>query len=141
MKVVHWDLKPGNILLDKQMHAKLCDFATAKVFSDEINSAIAEAESKMQALFRNQNDEDYSRNFSLVGTEDYLPPETLLDTDVSYASDLWSLGVILYQLIVGETPFRGKTQMQTYINIKTKDITEQLRALDPLAADLIKGLL
>jgi serine/threonine-protein kinase ULK4 len=42
-KIVHRDLKPGNILLDKQRHIKLCDFATSKVFNEEIENQIQEA--------------------------------------------------------------------------------------------------
>jgi serine/threonine protein kinase len=50
----------------------------------------------------------------MVGTEEYLAPETLNDSEVSYVSDLWSVGVIMYQMIMGETPFRGKTPLETY---------------------------
>jgi serine/threonine protein kinase len=50
----------------------------------------------MKQLFKNQADADDSRNFSLVGTEEYIAPETLDDVDVSYTADLWSVGVILY---------------------------------------------
>jgi len=50
----------------------------------------------MASLFKNQQASDDSRNFSLVGTEEYIAPETLNDTNVTYAADLWSLGVILY---------------------------------------------
>jgi len=55
-----------------------------------------------------------SRNYSLVGTEEYIAPETLEDTDVSYASDLWSLGVIMFQMLEGKTPFIGRTSFETY---------------------------
>ena len=95
----------------------------------------------MKSMFQNQSEPDLSRNYSLVGTEEYLAPETLLDSDVSYASDLWSLGVIIYQMLMGETPFRGKTPMETYYNIKHKEITQFKLGLDPDARALIKGLL
>lgn len=55
--------------------------------------------------------------YSLVGTEEYLAPETLSDTDLSYASDYWSLGVIMYQLLSGTTPFKGRSDLETYNNI------------------------
>ena len=42
-----------------------------------------------------------ARHYSLVGTEEYLAPETLSDSDLNYTSDYWSLGVILYQLLCG----------------------------------------
>ena len=62
-----------------------------------------------------------SRMYSLVGTEEYLAPETLSDTDLSYASDYWSLGVIFYQLLCGSTPFKGRSDLETYNNIQKCD--------------------
>lgn len=58
-----------------------------------------------------------SRHFSLVGTEEYIAPETLDDNDLCYASDLWSFGIIMYELLCGETPFKGRTVLETYKNI------------------------
>ena len=98
---------------------------------------ILEAQNQMKSLFQNQNDPDLSRNFSMVGTEEYLAPETLLDSDVSYASDLWSVGVILYQMLMGSTPFRGKRPLETFENIKTKEVSEFKLGLDEDACDLI----
>ena len=80
--------------------------------------------------------------YSLVGTEEYLAPETLSDTDLSYACDYWSLGVILYQLLCGSTPFKGRSDLETYHNIqKSQDITFTKPNIDAEAQDLIKQLL
>ena len=92
-------------------------------------------------LLKNQNDKDESRMFSLVGTEEYLAPETLQDRDVGYPADLWSLGVILYQMIFGETPFVGRTQFETYQNIKNKTEYTWKESTDDATKDLITGLL
>lgn len=110
-QIVHRDLKPGNIVLDGSYHIKLIDFATCKVFNKDIQAKIA--------AFKNRNDLLRSMGFnddtevrftstidarmnSLVGTEEYLAPETLSDMgELSYTCDYWSLGIILFQLLVG----------------------------------------
>jgi len=59
-----------------------------------------------------------TRMNSLVGTEEYLAPETLSDMgELSYSCDYWSLGIILYQLLCGKTPFKGRSDLDTYHNI------------------------
>ena len=56
---------------------------------------------------------------SLVGTEEYLAPETLSDMgELSYSCDYWSLGIILYQMLCGKTPFKGRSDLETYNNIQ-----------------------
>ena len=76
---------------------------------------------------------------SLVGTEEYLAPETLSDMgELSYTCDYWSLGVILYQLLCGVTPFKGRSDLDTYQNIqKCHEITFKNDSIDPKAKDLI----
>jgi serine/threonine protein kinase len=116
-KIVHRDLKPGNIVLDKDYHLKLIDFGTCKLFNPDIISQVQKME--ITAKLGGQSQADMFRTFSLVGTEDYISPEVLQDLEVTYACDLWSLGVIIFQMLSGYTPFKGKTPEETYTNIKT----------------------
>lgn len=123
MEVIHRDLKPGNIVLDANSHLKLIDFATCKVFNPLIKQKIEGLRQRVSFGKTTGLEDDtdllsnsvsQARQYSLVGTEEYIAPETLKDTDLSYACDLWSLGVILYQLMTGTTPFKGKNSLETY---------------------------
>ena len=72
-----------------------------RVSQRDLNSTIASSPLSQQII-------------DIMGTEEYIAPETLEDTDVSYASDLWSLGVIMFQMLEGKTPFIGRTSFETY---------------------------
>ena len=140
MQIVHRDLKPGNIVLDSNYHIKLIDFATCKVFNKEIQAKIVAFKEKNDLVksmgFSDDNELNTtskdSRHYSLVGTEEYLAPETLSDSDLHYTSDYWSLGVILYQLLCGSTPFKGRSDLETYNNIqKSTEINFKKSNIDP----------
>ena len=145
-QVVHRDLKPGNIVLDRNYHIKLIDFATCKVFNKEISEEIKALRSRFNlgksAGLGDDTDIQDNRSFSLVGTEEYIAPETLTDSDLSYASDYWSLGIILYQLLNGVTPFKGHNDLETFQNIRNfTEIKYEKANCDPIAKDLIERLL
>lgn len=119
-RVIHRDLKPENILLDGKNRVKVTDFGTAKMFT---------------------NDEPFqAQRGSFVGSADFVPPETLIETPIGPSSDLWSYGCILYNLIVGVPPFHSKTQFETFQLIQ--DLKYSIPGFVPLsAAELIKALL
>ncbi len=88
--VVHRDLKPGNILLDEDGNAYLADFGIAKDFN---RAGITEVD-------------------AIVGSPDYLAPEQASGEDVSPRTDVYSLGVVLYEMLVGQHPFPNLNRVE-----------------------------
>ncbi|HLH60660.1 MAG TPA: serine/threonine-protein kinase [Ktedonobacteraceae bacterium] len=93
--VIHRDIKPANILLTPEGRALLTDFGLVKV--------IAGGQPAHTRL---------TGEGAPVGTPDYMSPEQVMGDEVDGRADLYSLGVILYQMITGTTPFQGETPMQ-----------------------------
>lgn len=135
--IVHRDLKPENLLLDIQGHLKLIDFGSAKQLNaDEIlpvsqaDSASSEDEASppLSPLSPNKKDgespttkERMTRQVSMVGTADYVSPEILSNKKVSCAADLWALGCIVYQMLVGRPPFKAMSEYLTFQKIIAED--------------------
>jgi len=101
-QIIHRDLKPGNILVDDSGQPHITDFGLAK-----------QAES----------DEKLTESNVILGTLAYMAPERFSDKVqlLTTSVDTWSLGVILYELITGQVPFRGETQMDTIEKIRKQD--------------------
>lgn len=91
--VVHRDLKPGNILITPEGVPKLLDFGIAKLLKPEYSTTIAVTKTDARPM-----------------TPDYASPEQFLGQPVTTASDVYSLGVMLYRLLTGSHPYQAKTQ-------------------------------
>lgn len=89
--IVHRDLKPSNILIDSQGNPKLLDFGISKILSAEFEQANSATITKMGAM-----------------TPSYASPEQIQNKSVTTATDIYSLGVILYELLSGHRPFEDK---------------------------------
>jgi serine/threonine-protein kinase len=98
LSVVHRDLKPGNILIDRDGNAKIMDFGIARSISAKgITGAGV-----------------------MLGTPEYMSPEQVDGKDVDQRSDIYSLGVILYQMVTGRVPFEGDTPLSVAVKQKTE---------------------
>ncbi|KAJ2777288.1 3-phosphoinositide dependent protein kinase-1 [Coemansia interrupta] len=118
-RTLHRDLKPENILLGSDMHILVTDFGTAKMFA--------------------KGDTDQRAN-SFVGTAEYVSPELLTDKSADRNSDLWAVGCIAYQLLVGRPPFKGLNEYQTFQKILKLDYAFPA-GMPPLARDLVERIL
>jgi serine/threonine protein kinase/tetratricopeptide (TPR) repeat protein len=96
--VVHRDLKPGNVMVTRDGRVKVLDFGLAKVMLAESGSALGDTRSL-----------PLTQDGDVLGTAPYMSPEQIRGSVVDSRSDIFSLGVILYELAVGERPFRAPT--------------------------------
>nr|AML79283.1 putative LOV domain-containing protein [Sanguinaria canadensis] len=124
--IIYRDLKPENVLLQSNGHVALTDFDLSCLTS-----------CKPQLLIQTSNDkkkqhkgqlppifmaEPMRASNSFVGTEEYIAPEIITGAGHTSAVDWWALGILLYEMLYGYTPFRGKTRQKTFANILHKDL-------------------
>ncbi|WVQ71191.1 hypothetical protein IAR50_000716 [Cryptococcus sp. DSM 104548] len=125
--VIHRDLKPENILIDDELRIKISDFGSAKIFIDPPQAS------------KEIDKEEQGSKRSFVGSADYVSPEVLRDDPADTAADIWAIGVILYQMIAGRTPFRGATDYLTFQKVLRKEM-EWPEGFDEEARDMIDSI-
>jgi len=100
--IVHRDLKPGNIMLTESGTVKVLDFGVAKLLGEDTDLEAAE---KSALDLKNAVIGDLTEAGAFVGTRWYMAPEQWLGEPVDGRTDIWAVGVMLYQLVTGEHPF------------------------------------
>lgn len=116
--IVHRDLKPGNIMIDKEGNIRIMDFGIARAI-------------KAKGI---------TGTGVMIGTPEYMSPEQAEAKEIDQRSDIYSLGIILYEMVTGQLPFEGETPLSIAMLHKSQS-PKAPRELNPQLSDVLNQLI
>ena len=116
--IVHRDVKPGNVMIDKNGSAKIMDFGLAKL----------------------RGVDGFTKTGSAMGTVAYMSPEQARSDTIDHRTDIWSLGVVLYEMLTAERPFSGDHEQIVIYNILNESV-ENVRSIRPSVPDYLAKII
>ena len=130
-KIVHRDIKPTNIMVRRDGYIKVLDFGVAKLTEQFPEGRYADDELSVRDLISTKAGE-------VVGTASYMSPEQARGLGVDARTDIWSAGVVLYEMIAGHRPFEGPTRSDVIASILQKAPPPLVRFAPYVPAELAR---
>ncbi|EFJ27458.1 hypothetical protein SELMODRAFT_172224 [Selaginella moellendorffii] len=148
--VVYRDLKPENVLVQANGHLCLTDFDLSLLSTTKPQRCFQLIRPVLPSGKRKPKippppafvAEPLARSNSFVGTEEYIAPEIIKGSGHGSAVDWWAFGILVYEMLFGRTPFRGKNRQKTFENVLQKDLVfPSSKPVSLQAKQLIRSLL